>query len=56
MVFGSRMGKYLTYYSESPTPFVSSAQANDIRKKVERTRKQLGKVAKSHQLRLTTLA
>ena len=40
--------EYLTHYNENPTPFVWTAQANDILKKVERARKKLRKVETSH--------
>lgn len=37
----SALEEYLTHYNESPTPFVWTAKANDILKKVERARKKL---------------
>jgi transposase len=40
--------EYLTHYNENPTPFVWTAQANDILTKVERARKKLRKVETSH--------
>jgi transposase len=40
--------EYLTHYNENPTPFVWTAQANDILKKVERARKKLRKVETLH--------
>jgi transposase len=40
--------EYLTHYNENPTPFVWTAQANDILKKVERAREKLRKVDTSH--------
>ena len=36
--------KYLVHYNENPTPFVWTAKANDILKKVERARKKLSKI------------
>jgi transposase len=38
--------EYLAHYNESPTPFVWTAKANDILKKVERARKKLSKILK----------
>ena len=40
--------EYLTHYNENPTPFVWTAQANDILRKVERARKKIRKVETSH--------
>ena len=40
--------EYLAHYNENPTPFVWTAKANDILKKVERARKKLPNVVKSH--------
>ncbi len=40
--------EYLAHYNENPTPFVWTAKANDILKKVERARKKLRQVDKSH--------
>lgn len=40
--------EYLTHDNEYPTPFVWTAQANDILKKVERARKKLRQVTTSH--------
>lgn len=36
--------EYLAHYNENPTPFVWTAKANDILKKVERARKKLSKI------------
>jgi transposase len=36
--------EYLAHYNEKPTPFVWTAKANDILKKVERARKKLSKI------------
>jgi transposase len=40
----SALEEYLAHYNEHPTPFVWTAKANDILKKVERARKKLQKV------------
>jgi transposase len=42
----SALEEYLAHYNESPTPFVWTAKANDILKKVERARKKLSKILK----------
>jgi transposase len=42
----SALEEYLTCYNENPTPFVWTAKANDILKKVERARKKLSKSIK----------
>ena len=39
--------EYLAHYNQNPTPFVWTAKANDILKKVERARKKLPNVNKS---------
>jgi transposase len=39
---------YVAQYNGNPTPFVWTARANDILKKVERARKKLQKVNTSH--------
>jgi transposase len=40
--------EYLAHYNQNPTPFVWTAKANDILKKVERARKKLPNVNTSH--------
>jgi len=40
--------EYLAQYNQNPTPFVWTAKANDILKKVERARKKLPKANTSH--------
>ena len=42
--------EYLAHYNENSTPFVGTAKANDILKKVERARKKLQKIDKLYQL------
>ena len=42
----SALEEYLAHYNENPTPFVWTAKANDILKKVERARKKLQKANK----------
>ena len=39
----SALEEYLAYYNENPTPFVWTAKANDILRKVERAQKKLRK-------------
>ena len=40
--------EYLAHYNQNPTPFVRTAKANDILKKVERARKKLPTVDNAH--------